>query len=269
MGRLAVEQHREIYFEHYAGSGPTLVLSHGWGLNTRCWDDVIAHLRDAGRAVLAYDHRACGESDKDFTDVSINALGDDLVALCAHLKLDRVVLNGWSLGGAVVVDAAGKLGNRLAAVVLTAGATPRYTSTKDFPHGGSPDDVAATVAALRADRVNFLRTLYFDAVFAKDVGEPVKQATWLAALRASSAADASLAALAQLDQRAALRALEVPVLVYAGELDAVVPADICRAAAALARHSTLVVLPGVGHAPFVEDAAGYFAALDDFLGGLR
>lgn len=269
MGRLAVEQNREIHFEHYAGQGPTVVLSHGWGLNTRCWDDVIAHLRDAGRAVLAYDHRACGESDKDFADVSIDALGNDVVALCTHLKLDRVVLNGWSLGGAVVVDAAVKLADRLAGLVLTAGATPRYTRADDFPHGGTPADVAATVSALRANRVNFLRTLYFDAVFAKDVGEPVKQSTWLAALRASSAADASLAALAHIDQRDALRALGVPVLVYAGELDAVVPADICKAAATMAPHSTLVVLPGVGHAPFLEDAAGYFAALDDFLGGLR
>ncbi len=272
MGRLAVEKSnsvdREIYYEHYAGHGPCIVLSHGWGLHCRVWDDVTAHLQDAGREVLSIDHRACGQSDKDFADVSISALGDDVVRLADHLKLTSVVLNGWSLGGAVVVDAAAKLGARVAGLVLTAGATPRYTQAEGFPHGGTAADVAATVAALREDRVNFLRGLYFDGVFAKDVGEPVKQAAWQAALKASSAADASLGALATLDQREVLRSLAAPALVFAGELDGVVAPDIARAAAELIPQSTFVLLEGCGHAPLIEDRAAYLAALDDFLGGL-
>ena len=67
------------------------------------------------------------------------------------------MLNGWSLGGAVAIDAAARLGSRLAGLVLTCGATPRYTRGDDFPYGGTAADVAATVAALRADRVNFLK----------------------------------------------------------------------------------------------------------------
>ncbi len=268
MGRLAVEQDREIHFEHYAGDGPTIVLSHGWGLNSRMWDGVIAHLCDAGRAVLAYDHRGCGQSDKDFVDVSIEALGGDVVALADHLNLDRVVLNGWSLGGAVVVDAAGRLSERLAGVVLTVGATPRYTQAEGFPHGGTAADVAATVAALRSDRINFLRGLYFEGVFAKDVGEPVKHTAWQAALQASPAADASLAALADLDQRVVLGALSAPLLIFAGELDGVVPPGIPQAAADIAPQSTFKMMAGCGHAPHVEDAPAYLAALDDFLGGL-
>ncbi|MEM7017983.1 MAG: alpha/beta fold hydrolase [Pseudomonadota bacterium] len=268
MARLAVDNSKEIYFEHYEGSGPTIVLSHGWGMNARAWDDVIAHLQDAGRSVLTYDHRACGQSDKDFSDVSVAALGSDIVALVGHLSLTSVVLNGWSLGGAVVVDAASKLGNKLSGLILTAGATPRYTQAEGFPHGGTPDDVAGTVAALRADRVNFLRTLYFDGVFAKEVSESVKYNAWQLALQASSAADASLGALAQVDQRDIMRQLSVPALVFAGEADGVVPPDICRAAAGMLSNSTLVEMAGCGHAPFIEDAPAYLDALDSFLEGL-
>lgn len=265
MGLLAREGGRQIYYEHYAGRAPALVLSHGWGMSCRVWDDTLARLLDRGHEVVTYDQRGCGRSDKDFADASIEALGDDVAALCRHLGLRGVVLNGWSLGGAVVVEAAQKLGASLRGLVLTAGATPRFTQAPGFPHGGSPADVAATVAALRAGRIAFLKSLYFGGVFAVDVGDDVKQRCWQIALEAGPAADASLAALARLDQRAALARLAAPSLVVVGARDGVVPPGIGRAAAALLPHATLCELD-CGHAPFLELPDAYHAALFDLLG---
>ena len=264
MGRLRVEFGKEIYFEHHPGRG-TVVLSHGWGMGCRVWDDTVARLVDAGFGVLAYDHRCCGASDKDFADVSIEALGADLAMLCRHLRLERPVLVGWSLGGAVVVDAGIRLGEGLGGLVLTGGASPRYTQAEGFPYGGLAEDVAATVAALRADRVNFLRTLYFDGVFAGDVGEAVKHRCWQIALQASPAADASLGALAVLDQRQGMAGLDCPALVVTGVEDGVVPADIARFAASTLPDAELVEFEGCGHAPFLENREGYHTALIDFL----
>ena len=266
MGRLRVEADKAIYFEHHPGER-TVVLSHGWGMGCRVWDDTVARLQDAGFGVVAYDHRCCGASDKDFADVSIEALGADLAALCRHLALEQPVLNGWSLGGAVVVDAATRLGADLGGLVLTAGATPRYTQAEGFPYGGLPADVAATVDALRADRVNFLRTLYFDGVFARDVGEAVKQRCWQIALEASPAADASLGALGGLDQRAAMANLDCPALVVVGAADGVVPAAIGRFAADTLPNGKILEFEDCGHAPFLEDADRYHAGLLEFLGG--
>lgn len=261
---LTREGGRQIYFEHYAGRGPAVVLSHGWGMGCRAWDDTIARLTDRGHAVVAYDQRGCGRSDKDFADVSIEALGDDVVALCKHLALGDVVLNGWSLGGAVVVDAAAKLGAALRGLVLTVGATPRYTQADGFPHGGRAEDVAATVAALRAGRIAFLKGLYFGGVFAVDVGDDVKQRCWQIALEASPGADASLGALARLDQRKTLSAIAAPALVVVGARDGVVPPGIGRAAAALLPNATLCELD-CGHAPFLELPDAYHAALFELL----
>ena len=265
MGSLQGDSGKEVYFEHHPGER-TVALSHGWGMGCRVWDDTTAALIDAGFGVVAYDHRCCGASDNDFADVSIEALGGDLALLCRHLRLEWPVLIGWSLGGAVVVDAAVRLGAGLAGLVLTGGATPRYTRTAGFPHGGSAEDVAAAVSALRIDRVNFLRSLYFDGVFAADVSEAVKQHCWWIALQASPAADASLGALANLDQRAAMASLDCPALVVAGEVDEVVPAEIARVAADTLTDAELVVFEGCGHAPFLEDRARYHAALLGFLG---
>jgi pimeloyl-[acyl-carrier protein] methyl ester esterase len=269
MGYLAVEGERKIYFEHHAGDrAATVVLSHGWGMGSKVWTNTLARLQDEGYPVVVYDHRACGNSDKDFVDVSIEALGDDLVKICQLLGLDQVVLNGWSLGGAVVVDAASKLGANLTGLVLTAAASPRYTQAEGFPYGGQPEDVAATVAAVRADRVNFLKGLYFEGVFAKDVGEDVKEWAWEIALQAGPAADASLGALASLDQREAMAQIQVPALVVVGGQDGVAPADIGRFAAQCLPNSRLVEMADCGHGPFLEDSGTYHAELLGFLAEL-
>lgn len=265
MSYLTVAEGKQIYFEHYPGAGPTVVLSHGYGMSGQAWANTVARLMDAGRGVVVYDHRCCGRSEQDFADASIEALGDDLVALVNHLELSRVVVNGWSLGGAVVMDAAGKLGDVLAGVVLTGGATPRYTQTTDFPYGGQPADVEATIAALRADRVNFLKALYFDGVFAGPVTEDVKRWCWQIALGASPGADASMLALANLDQRETLKKLTVPVLVCIGGKDGVLAPDIARVAAKMAKDGRLLEMPDCGHAPFLEDPDTYHDALLAFI----
>lgn len=266
MGKLAIDG-GEIHYEHHRGGGKplTVLLSHGWGMSSRAWDDVTAYLTDTGYDVVAYDHRNCGSSSKDFADGSIGALGDDVVSLCDALALDRVVLNGWSLGGAVVVDAAGKLGHRVKGLVSTGGATPRYTQTDDFPHGGQAADVAGTVAALRAGRIDFLNGLYGGAVFVAPVSEATIAQTISIALQASPAADQSLGALADIDQRETMAALDVPALVVFGDQDQVVDPAIGSFAADLLPQGRLVQMAGCGHAPFLEDPEGYRAALGAFL----
>jgi pimeloyl-ACP methyl ester carboxylesterase len=269
MGKLAVEGDRSIHFEHYPGEGRPVILSHGWGESCRTWDTTLPALLENGNEVVMYDHRCCGQSDKDFRDVSIEALGSDIVALVDHLGLSGVVLNGWSLGGAVVVDAASKLGDRCAGVVSTCGATPRYTQADGFPHGGTAEIVDQTVGALRADRATFLHGLYFQGVFhSESVSEQVKTFCWLEGLKASPMADPSLGSLGDLDQREMLASLQMPVLVTIGVHDAVVDPGITRAAAEMAPNGTGVEFDDSGHAPHLEEPAKYQSELVSFVNGL-
>ncbi len=270
MAYFFTEDNKRIYYELYYGGSRdiTVVLSHGWGMSSRVWVNTLSFLLDAGYSVLVYDQRACGKSDKDFRDVTIGSLGADLANLCSHLSLEKVVLNGWSLGGAVVVEAAAKMGRTLAGLVLTAGATPRYTRAEDFSYGGNFEDVVATVAAVRADRINFLKGLYFENVFAKDVGDEVCQWAWGIALEASPAADASLLDLGQIDQRKLMEGLSVSSLVVVGTLDGVADPDIGRYSASCLQNAHLVEMSGCGHAPFLEEADSYHKELLEYLNSL-
>jgi pimeloyl-[acyl-carrier protein] methyl ester esterase len=265
MAYQAVAGEQRIWYEYLPSGTATVVLVHGWGMSGRVWDSTVAALLDAGIGVIRYDQRCCGRSDREFADVSIEALGADLAALCEQLAPPAPILNGWSLGGAVVVDAAARMGSSVAGLVLTCGATPRYTRAGDFPFGGTVDDVAATVAALRADRPTFLRNLYYQGVFARDVGDGIRERCVRIALQASSGADASLAALADLDQRSLLPTIAVPVLVVLGARDGVVAPDIGRFAAQQLPDAELLELPDCGHAPFLEDPQTYHDALLRFV----
>ena len=257
----------DIYYEHHQvnDAAVTVLLVHGWGMSARAWDDTTAWLVDSGYSVLAYDQRNCGQSDKAFADASITALSRDLAVLVEHLGLAKVVVNGWSLGGAVATGAIPLLGDRLSGLISTCGATPRYTQADGFPHGGTADDVAGTVAALRADRVNFLQGLYSEGAFVKPVSDAIKTWAHSIALQASPAADASLGALAHVDQREILAGLTIPALFVTGSADAVVDPAIGRFAADLTPQGQLAVMDGCGHTPFIEDPAAYREAVGRFL----
>jgi pimeloyl-[acyl-carrier protein] methyl ester esterase len=259
---------RRIYFEHYAGSKVPVVLIHGWGMSNRIWDTTLVELQASGHGVVSFDQRGCGQSDRDFPDVSIAAAAADAVAIVRQLGLPKVVLNGWSLGGAVAIEAAHLLGAQCAGIVLTCGATPRYVQADDFPHGGAPDGVAQTVAALRADRANFLHGLN-QAVCAVPQTPAMLDWLWSIFMQTSPSADDALLNLGTLDQRAILAALDAPLLSIVGAKDVIVDPAICRFAAKLAKRGTAVEFEDCGHAPFIEDGPRYRKVLLDFLASIH
>jgi len=260
VGHLEVEGTRRIYFEHHRGSGRPVVLIHGWGVTARCWDNVVPALLANGNEVVTLDQRACGRSDQDFDDVSIAAIGSDVAELCARLSLDRPVLNGWSLGGAVAVDAAARLGSNISGLVLTGGATPRYTAAPDWPHGGSAADVAGVLAGVESDRATTFKGVA-SAVCAVPVSPEVIDWMWGMFLEMGPRGSDSLRSLADVDQRKTLATIEVPVLVLHGRQDGFVSFSGAEAALGLWPDARLVEFEDSGHAPFIEERDKYLSEL--------
>jgi pimeloyl-ACP methyl ester carboxylesterase len=94
---------------HVQADGPddapvTLVLAHGWTLDSRTWGPVARALTAPGRPplrVLRYDHRAHGLSASVARpEMTLEALADDLAELLAErVPTGPVVLAGHSMGG--------------------------------------------------------------------------------------------------------------------------------------------------------------------------
>jgi non-heme chloroperoxidase len=267
MAFLEVEDGKRVYYEHHAGTGRPVVLVHGFSATAHCWDTTLPALLADGHTVVTLDHRACGRSDKDFADTSIAAIASDVVALVQRLELRKPVLNGWSLGGAIVVEAASQLGDNVGGLVLTTAATPRYTPAADWPFGVAPADLDGVLAGLATDRATTLRGLA-RSFFVKEVSPDVVESIWLQFTRSGPKADAALGELGEIDQRALIAALPCPVLLLCGGADPFVPLDGVKASASLFRDARVVEFPGCGHAPFLEDGETYRAELRSFLAGL-
>jgi len=271
MSYLKTECGRRVFFEDHRANEAntkTMLLVHGWAMSAQCWDPILPALRSAGMRIIAFDHRGCGQSDKTFDDLSIGAIAGDIINLADHLQLNKIILNGWSLGGAVVVEAAARLGDRCAGLILTGGATPVYTQKPDFAHGSTAEDVASTVQAYESNRIDFLQGLS-KMICVKEVGANVENWFYQIFLQASAFAGATLGELENSDQRERLMELNVPILSILGSEDEFVAPAICRWVGENHPRARNVEFEGVGHAPFIEEREAYLTALIEFVGELK
>lgn len=88
---------------HEAGSGPAVVLSHGFPELAYSWRRQISALAAAGFRVIAPDQRGYGESDRPdaIEAYDIHHLTGDLVALLDTLGIEKAVFVGHDWGGLV------------------------------------------------------------------------------------------------------------------------------------------------------------------------
>jgi pimeloyl-ACP methyl ester carboxylesterase len=84
-----------------AGSGPPVVLLHGWPQHAWCWRGVIAELASEHR-VIAPDLRGFGWSDCPGHGYDPLTFARDAVALMDALEIDRACVAGHDWGGAAV-----------------------------------------------------------------------------------------------------------------------------------------------------------------------
>jgi pimeloyl-ACP methyl ester carboxylesterase len=106
MPTLEGVQHRHVTVDGVsihvaeAGSGPPLVLQHGWPQNWWAWRHVIAALAPHHR-VICPDLRGFGWSDAPSRGYEKERLASDLLGLLDALELERVGLAGHDWGGFV------------------------------------------------------------------------------------------------------------------------------------------------------------------------
>jgi pimeloyl-ACP methyl ester carboxylesterase len=106
-----------VAYESYGSGEPTLVLVHGWTNNRTWWDPHLAPLARSFR-VIALDLGGFGDSGKDRPRWTMEAMGEDVAAVVESANASNVVLVGFSMGGAAVLEAAKRLRGSVRGIVL-------------------------------------------------------------------------------------------------------------------------------------------------------
>jgi pimeloyl-ACP methyl ester carboxylesterase len=101
----------------WGGDGPAVLFLHGLVGHAGEWDALAGHL-SSGYRVVAVDQRGQGASDRFPSDVSRDAVVEDVVAVAEQLGLERVVLAGQSLGGHTAILAAARHPELVRALVV-------------------------------------------------------------------------------------------------------------------------------------------------------
>ena len=148
----------DIYFEDH-GSGPPVMLIHGYPLDGRSWERQERALLEAGYRVISYDRRGFGQSSKPTTGYDYDTLAADLAVLIDHLDLRDINLVGFSMGTGEVTRYLGSRGSaRVRRAALLGALPPFLLKTDDNPEGVDGEVFDGIKAALLADRFAYLET---------------------------------------------------------------------------------------------------------------
>ncbi|MFN2308281.1 MAG: pimeloyl-ACP methyl ester esterase BioH [Gammaproteobacteria bacterium] len=242
------------------GTGPDLVLVHGWGLHAGIWAPLVERLAAQFRLHL-YDLPGHGLSvPASFSLASVSAALARSAPAQAHWL-------GWSLGGLVAMDFAQRHPERVTRLALVA-STPRFVEGADWPQALAPAVLADFAAALGADHAATLnRFLGLAARGAPDnsVLRTLRRALLAVPPPSPAALASGLAILRATDLRAPVSALPMPVLWLAGARDTLVPVAALRAQVAAHPRQRLCEFAQAGHAPFLSHPDAFTAALTAFL----
>ncbi len=131
------------------GDGPRHVLLHGLSSNARTWRAVAGRLAAHGAAVVAYDQRCHGTSERTDGSFDIAGYADDAVRVLDQLGWQDATVVGQSWGGNVAVEVAARHPDRCRSVIGVDGGFIHLASRFD-----SWDTCAAALAPPRFSGVS-------------------------------------------------------------------------------------------------------------------
>jgi pimeloyl-ACP methyl ester carboxylesterase len=231
-----------IHYEYF-GRGRPIIFLHGWLGSWRYWVPVMDDLA-AGYRTYALDMWGFGDSDVGPERYDVQSYVNMLVAFMDELGLWRVPLVGHTFGAAIAAEMAARHPQRVSKVLavglpLTAdGINRRLLSA-------GPNDVLARLF------------WHKQRPYAEVEGSLPKIAKNAVAL--------TIQAVAQLNLRQTLEAIDVPLLTVYGDKDGVIDprqADEMENGHPLAR---AIVLPGAHHFPMLDQTAQFARLLRDFM----
>lgn len=243
------------------GSGPALVLLHGWAMHGGVFAPLVARLREDFTLHIV-DLPGHGRSAEGKTALELDACARQIAA-----QTPRALWLGWSLGGLIALHAAQRLPDSVRGLAMVC-ASARFVRADDWPQGMDDKVFRSFADNLARDyRGTIDRFLMLEAQGSDHVRQDVRLLRELVFAHGEPSREKlgeGLAMLQDSDLRGGLAALQMPSLWIAGRRDRLVSPPAMQACAAAARQGRYARIEGGGHAPFLTHGEEVASAIRQF-----
>lgn len=242
-----------IYFETIGEGEPTLVFVHGWSCDRSYWKAQVGEFAKSYQ-VVTIDIGGHGESGFGREDWTMAAFGADVTAVVNKLNPTKVVLIGSSMGGAVIIQAAQQLTDRVVGLI---GAD----TFKKFGTGWTSEQVSEITESFKTDFAastdGFVRGMFLENADSVLVN-------WVVADMSSAPPEVAISAMENYfsyDYQAILKEVRVPICAINSDVS---PTDL-ETNRAHAASFELKLMSDVGHFVMQEDPATFNRLLQEAL----
>ena len=244
------------------GTGPPIVLIHGYPFNRSLWTEQTEALNSKYR-VVAPDLRGFGESDSSEGTATMARMAEDVAALMDALAIEQAVIGGLSMGGYVALAFARMFPARVKALVLAdTRAQVDSEEGKQTRHQQAEKALSEGMAGI-ADAM-LPKLLTPDTVSKRP--ELVKRVRDMMLKTKPEGAAAALLGMAERDdQTEFISSIRVPALILVGREDAITPVADSEKMQSRIEGSRLVVIENAGHVSNLEQTEQFNDALLGFL----
>jgi 3-oxoadipate enol-lactonase len=242
-----------------------IVFIHGFPLSHQMWNPQIETLQQKYR-LIAYDIRGHGRSDAGDGQYLLEFFVDDLIGLLDHLKIDRAVLCGLSMGGYIALRAVERNPQRCRALILCDTRSEADSNEAKLKRAAAIKTVKEKGVKAFADE--FIKPLFAPQTFSANPGivESVRQ--MIQSNPPAGICGALLALAGRTDTTASLPKISVPTLILVGEHDGLTPPAAAEAIHARIPNSELRIIPNAGHLSNLENPQHFNRHLLEFLARL-
>jgi len=239
------------------GEGKPIVLLHGFPLNRNIWQPQIPALLKDGFKVVTPDLRGFGESDAP-DGYSMDLFADDVAGLLNHLKIEKAIIGGMSMGGYIVLNFMERYSSRVEKALLIVTRPGGDTQAgKEWRNSliekAKRRDKEAVVEAFKA-------VLFEDESLARRKELVEQVVSWMRAVSVNGLIGGLLAMRDRKDYTSQLHQFSMPSLIITAELDKAVKLELAKEFEKLPRHK-FAVIKGAGHMVNMERPAEFNQAL--------
>ena len=244
------------------GGGAPLVMSASWlthlehQWSSLAWRPWLEHFSQS-HALLRYDSRGCGLSDRTVGDVSFENWMRDFEAIADAADFDRFAILATCQGGPIAVEYAARHPERVSKLVIYGSYARGLAKRSGSPEQAKKAKVLLDMLQLGWGIDNHAFLLLWASLFQQD-GSQEHLRSWSEQMRLSTSAEMAARLLEitfNTDARKAAAQVRCPALIINADLDPMVPIDEGRILASLIPGARFVQLSSRNHMLLPEEPA--------------